>query len=252
VVRWDGQVATQLGGLPGDTYAGGFDINDAGQVCGSSFSPVGTFHPVVFTPGQGTQPLSGIPAGQTRGINSVGQVTGYIGDDHIGGPYEAFRWTAPGTVQPLGVLPTFDWSFGEDINDAGDVVGWCRRGAEPDAAFLWTDAGGMTNLGSLGPGDTDAFAINSARWVVGASNGRVFLWRPGVGMIDLNSLLSPSSGWLLQHATDINDLGQIVGFGTLNGASHSWVLTVPGPGGSLMLSAMAAGGLASVARRRSV
>ena len=34
-------------------------------------------------------------------------------------------------------------------------------------------------------------------------------------MVDLNSLIDPSSGWVLSEANGINDLGQIVGGGSL-------------------------------------
>ena len=57
--------------------------------------------------------------------------------------------------------------------------------------------------------------------------GEAFLWRNG-HFIRLNSLLPPNSGWVLQKAYAINDAGQIVGEGKLNGrASHGWVLNVP-------------------------
>ncbi|MFZ0279277.1 MAG: hypothetical protein WA254_02780 [Candidatus Sulfotelmatobacter sp.] len=44
-------------------------------------------------------------------------------------------------------------------------------------------------------------------------------------MHDLNTLISASSGWVLNSATDINVWGQIVGEGTLNGAPHGFLLT---------------------------
>lgn len=238
-VRWDGASLTDLGVLAGDIGAGANDINDAGQICGTSMSDTGTFRPFIWTPSQGMQQLSGITAGQARAINSAGQVTGYIGDDHLGGPFTAYRWTAPGSVQPLGVLAGFQWSFGEGINDTGNVAGWCRRSGGPDAAFLWTQAGGLMNLGSLGGGDADARGLNNFNHVVGDSAGRAFLWRPGLGMIDLNTLLPPESGWVLQYAVGINDAEQIVGFGILNGVDHTWMMTIPAPGtGVLLLAAL--------------
>ena len=44
-------------------------------------------------------------------------------------------------------------------------------------------------------------------------------------MLDLNNLIPANSGWLLQQATAINDQGQIVGYGTLNGQSEAFLLT---------------------------
>jgi hypothetical protein len=42
---------------------------------------------------------------------------------------------------------------------------------------------------------------------------------------DLGSLLPPNSGWALESANAINDAGQIVGAGTINGAFHGFRLT---------------------------
>jgi hypothetical protein len=66
-------------------------------------------------------------------------------------------------------------------------------------------------------------------------------------MVDLNSLISPTSGWVLEQANAINDNGQIVGFGTIDGETHGFLLTpVPEPGS---LSLLAVGGVALLRRR---
>jgi probable HAF family extracellular repeat protein len=44
-------------------------------------------------------------------------------------------------------------------------------------------------------------------------------------MLDLNNLIPANSGRLLQGAYAINDQGQIVGFGTLNGQAEAFLLT---------------------------
>jgi probable HAF family extracellular repeat protein len=44
-------------------------------------------------------------------------------------------------------------------------------------------------------------------------------------MLDLNNLIPANSGWLLQIANAINDQGQIVGQGTLNGQTEAFLLT---------------------------
>jgi len=50
-------------------------------------------------------------------------------------------------------------------------------------------------------------------------------------MYDLNSLIDPSLGWVLQEATGINDSGQIVGYGTgPSGQTDAFLLTpTPSP-----------------------
>lgn len=49
-------------------------------------------------------------------------------------------------------------------------------------------------------------------------------------MTDLNSLLPAGSGWVLGQATAINDLGQIVGFGSINGQTHAFLLNTADSG----------------------
>jgi hypothetical protein len=51
-----------------------------------------------------------------------------------------------------------------------------------------------------------------------------FLYSGGQ-MANLNSLLPPNSGWTLTEAVSINDAGQIVGVGTLNGQDRAFRLT---------------------------
>ena len=43
-------------------------------------------------------------------------------------------------------------------------------------------------------------------------------------MYDLNNLIPANSGWTLVNASAINDLGQIVGNGLVNGAGHAFRL----------------------------
>jgi hypothetical protein len=73
-------------------------------------------------------------------------------------------------------------------------------------------------------------------------------------MQNLNSLIDTASGWTITDATDINDLGQIVGYGTnLSGQSDFVLLTPissPEPS-TLALLAAALLGLAAWSLRRS-
>jgi hypothetical protein len=65
------------------------------------------------------------------------------------------------------------------------------------------------------------------------------LYKRGVGMVDLNSLIDPSSGWVLLQAIGINDSGQIVGQGQFDGQTRAFLLTpVPEPK-HLVLAAVA-------------
>jgi hypothetical protein len=103
------------------------------------------------------------------------------------------------------------------LNRLGQVVGW-----SDGHGFLWRPTV-PPEMRDLGPGR--AYAINNNSQVVGASNGRAVIWEDLVTVPrDLNTLLPPGSGWVLEAATGINDQGQIVGFGTHDGQSRTFLL----------------------------
>jgi probable HAF family extracellular repeat protein len=43
--------------------------------------------------------------------------------------------------------------------------------------------------------------------------------------MDLNAMIPPGSPWYRLNASSINDSGQIVGFGTINGETHAFLAT---------------------------
>jgi probable HAF family extracellular repeat protein len=74
----------------------------------------------------------------------------------------------------------------------------------------------------------EAHASNHTGIVVGVgarADGTTRAWAYRNGSLrDLNALLPPNSGWILNAAEDINDAGQIVGMGTLNGVQRGFVM----------------------------
>jgi len=50
------------------------------------------------------------------------------------------------------------------------------------------------------------------------------LWQNG-SVKDLNQAIAQGLGWKLKNATNINNQGQIVGFGIINGQSHAFLLS---------------------------
>ena len=79
--------------------------------------------------------------------------------------------------------------------------------------------------------DTLAYDINESGQIVGSAslggegwNASALLWQDGV-MMDLNTLVPPGSGWTLETARAINDCGQIVGEGLVDGERRMFLLT---------------------------
>ena len=92
-------------------------------------------------------------------------------------------------VDNLGTLEGAETSQASQINDNGDVVGASPWRNDYSRGFLWTEQGGMVDIGSLVEGDTRPLRINNSGQVTGSysvgSTGHAFLYTPGVGMEDL-------------------------------------------------------------------
>jgi probable HAF family extracellular repeat protein len=162
-------------------------------------------------------------------INRFGQVVGTSAGAN--GSY-AFIWSKTTGMKNLGKLPGGTFSSATAINDLGQVAGYSNCGTGCDHAVLWNKTkGSMLDLGLLPGGvESDADGINNAGQVVGVVDYghyhfHPFVWSPSTGMLDLNNLIPANSGWLLQFAQAINDKGEIVGQGTLNGQAEAFLLT---------------------------
>jgi len=125
------------------------------------------------------------------------------------------------TMTDLGILGG-NYSYAQDINDIGQVVGYSATTDGFRHAFLWQD-GVMTDLGTLGGNTSTALKINNAGQVVGSSTttdglSHTFLWQDGV-MTDLGTL-GGNTTW----NPYINDAGQVVGYSTTtDGFDHAFL-----------------------------
>jgi len=119
--------------------------------------------------------------------------------------------------------PTSEW-YAVAINDSGRIGGHVHRGDRPVASLLLSDetaapiALAMPAAFPYG----EIYGINVAGVMVGVmwdDTGleHAFVFDTTNGVRDLNELIDPASGWVLQFARDINESGQIVGSGTQAG-----------------------------------
>jgi len=215
-------------------------VNDSGHVVG--FSPVlarNSDHAFQWQNGVIAE-LEGSPfyplAHRAFAINNEGQIVGKFQNATSLEEYHAFIWQA-GVYELLPHLPLHHSSTAVAINAAGEVAGWSGAGADTEStAALWFE-GEVESLGKLqGHASSRALGINDNGQVVGWSgisgSSRAFLWQNG-RMMDLNSLLSPKSGWMLVEATDINNFGMITGTGLKNGEIRAFVLKPPSAAASV-------------------
>jgi len=242
--------ASDIGGTGCSYPFYGAAINNRGQVVGyTGFLP--DDYQWVFLWTNGSMSIFGSSFSNTygNGISTSGEIVGENGPEGY-----ATYWK-DGVATELGGLPglsEFGGSAANGVNDLGRIVGWSALYDESAAtsyihAVTWTPSGAISDLGTLS-GDTDSSAskINLFGLVIGSSGntvtdstviggqtsvgpleviGRPFIWSEATGMLDLNKLIRPHSGWVLNTATDINLWGQIVGEGTRNGESRGFLLT---------------------------
>jgi probable HAF family extracellular repeat protein len=246
---------TQVGG-PRDlgTLAGtdseGFANNDAGQVAGDSQVPTSLeahaalWNPLTPNGATGTWFDLGTLGGASStafALNGSGEVAGASRLSAGSETNHAFLWKpgspngATGRMFDLGTLGgASSQAFGLDTG--GDVVGISQTKAGVTHPFLWTarsvhgTSGRMTDLGTLGGTGANAYAVNDAGEVVGSSyleGDKAFhaFLSSGGRLFDLNRALPRRSGWVLDAANGIDDVGQIVGWGTFHGRQHAFQLS---------------------------
>jgi probable HAF family extracellular repeat protein len=239
---------TDLGTLPNPNNSSrGNRINSAGQVAGVSYYIFGVYQMnsiFLYSPGQMNSVYSGGPnLGQTSGelldINDIGQVAGSVPfNAGSGSCFHAFLY-ANGTRRDLGALPGHQCSSGQAINNRGDVAGVSRTDVSTfeERLFIYS-AGVLHDLGSLGGcpscGHSYVTAMNNSGqivgfyWPAGGAPFSAFLYTDGL-LTDLNSLIPADSGWILKTANDVNERGEIVGWGFLNGQKRAFLLTPAEP-----------------------
>lgn len=246
--RYSGFTWTYLGSLGGTygTWAKG--INASGDVVGASYT-TDNANQRAFKYSGSTMTDVGSFGTQSFAwdINDSGTVVGTALDGDFGFWSHAFRSTGSGLVDLTpGWTDTQAWS----INASGRAVGVAGWGSSEPAALLFS-GNSVTIIGySCGARD-----INDRGEIVGfnqtttpfGDSYRAVLFSGGEPVL-LDTLVDPTAGWKLTEANAINNLGQIVGQGTINGEQHAFLLNpVPEP---TLLGGLAAASVGLLVRKR--
>ncbi|MDX1740764.1 MAG: Ig-like domain-containing protein, partial [Rhodothermales bacterium] len=259
--------STLLPALSG-AFSVAYDINDSGDAVGTSLGVDGFEPVIWADGSLNKISVDGVSAGQVEAINNGGQLAGLmvqpggtesairgpqdqvrrIGTDNTrayalsdlgvavgskaeAGQVRAIRWASDGTEQLLANSESaFTEAYG--INDSGWIVG----------TFVPSAADGKTSGLNLRSNDILFDVVEGKSLEVRFGRGlrsdgdlaknldtsmRAALWI-GESLLDLNALVPSESGWTLVEARDVNNSGQIVGYGILEGETRAFVLTLSG------------------------
>ena len=252
---------TDLGLLPGGTYASGYTLNNTGLVAGVASSPTVGLGPALWRNGTVTalpnyngagvlipirandlgevvlnEAIGGtsinyaiwrdaggtnhllppFPGGDAArvyvlGLNGTGRSVGMVREPNLAPTQHGVIWQNGAFLQDMGGMSGFPSTDPRDINDLGQIVGTSINTTSSNrTAFLWQN-GTFTNLGALAAGAaSNAYAVNNTGTIVGNSNGGFPVrWVNG----QIASLPVPN-GVIQPTPVDVNDAGDIIGWGT--------------------------------------
>lgn len=164
-------------------------------------------------------------------VNNGGDVVGMTADE------KAFIYRHGKLIEIGTVHPEDRQSAAYGVNDRSEVVGYSAQESIDDGqAFFYRKRTGMVGLGRLKDNDAYSVAVgvNDCGHVVGFSGSNfnfydiaglsAFIFANG-RMTDLNAVAATPSGVTITAASQINNRGQIVGRGSINGRLHALLLT---------------------------
>ena len=171
-------------------------VNNNGLIVGAvhkGLSSAGPFsYAFLWTPAGETVRLYPGPSyfwSYPNALNNSGQVVGWI-TVGLMQDVHAFSWTAAGGLVDLGTLGG-NFSYAEDVNESGHVVGVSTTASGEYHAFVWTRAGGMVDLGTMGTA-SGAVGVNESGQVAGTTRFNL-----------VGDPLDRATLWLLATPTDV-------------------------------------------------
>jgi probable HAF family extracellular repeat protein len=225
----DGMI--DLGTLGGESSRA-VAITDRGEVFGWSRTANNEIRAFAWTPADGMVDLGtlGGSSSDIEGVNNRGQALG--NSLTAEGSRHTFLWSAAtGMVDFSALVGGIRQESAGAINERGQVIG-LRCPSDDCIPFSWTEAGGFSDIGTLGGRNSRVRGLNDAGHVVGTSEtgqsvivspdvGRrnvwhATMWTATEGLVDLGTL----GGWD-STAYSVNEHDQVVGSSVIAGARYT-------------------------------
>ena len=209
-----GYLPSDLGTIAGTLASTGraWDISDNGVAVGLSTNSLGTSQATMWDSGTITNLTSlgdGSNFSQAYAVNESGVA---VGTSYTGQTVGQLI----GTTSTTAINRAFVWNSG--------VISELL----PHNLYTPSNNGSDTNYHSVANDINDSGLIVGNSQRISGSPAVATLWINGIP-IDLNTFFV-GSGWILRSAEGINDRGDIVGYGTIGGQTHAFLITaVPEP-----------------------
>jgi probable HAF family extracellular repeat protein len=226
-----------LGGVTSNGFNGvATSISNRGDAVGYSYIDAINRHAFLYSNGVMTDIDSLGGYSVAFAINEEGVIVG-LASDPSNVSQHAFIYSR-GSI--TDIFPVGTESDARDVNNRGQVVGeFLTADQSAFHAFLYSE-GVITDLGSPESPETIAFAINDQQQVIGTTYvpfdttcfgvpcvqyaPHAFFYESG-NVADLNTLIPSNSRWILSWAFDINNQGQIAGYGLVDDKLLAFLLT---------------------------
>ena len=241
-VTYNGSTINNIGTL-GGTQSFAYDINNSGYVVGESDTATGEGHAFIYDGATLTDITPTWDYARAVGINDMGYVVGSGFQNFSLESFNKHGFIYDGLVTTRIDSFMSPGSSLSDINNNGIAVGSITIAVPTGSgssieyyphAIIYEDSS-ITDIGTLGGNRSGARAINNNGQVVGGSDTsdprgiwNAFIYEESTGMVNLNDFIPAESGVHFLEAYDINDNGEIVGVGLLNG-DYRLILALPVP-----------------------
>lgn len=217
---WDKNTGlVNLSSLVGKPNAFPSDINNLGQIAGTSFISDGKSQAFFWDKNIGTIDLGtlGGESSFANAINDLGQVVGGSQKENSElAPSNAFIWDKINGIKSLGETE-YNSVAAIGINNSGQVLATADvPNSSNDKVLYWDKDSGFIDTGLVqGADNSRLYGINDLGQIFDYEAGRSYVWEKGTGSVDIGTLGGST------FISDFNNLGQLVGQSGTESASRA-------------------------------